>query len=110
MAYGDIKRLTTSTSQLPATVGTLYTAPTAKKAQIGSIILHNSNSTFARTAEIFDNGSTASTRLLFLTLGPNETFEFSPKVPLVLDGGETLRGDSNVASEVNVRIYGREET
>jgi hypothetical protein len=110
MAYGDIKRLNTATSQLAATVGTLYTAPSAKRTQIGSIILHNTSSTNNRTAEVFDNGTAASNKLLSIVLSANQTYEFSPKVPLVLSGGETLQGNSDAATTVNVRIYGREET
>ena len=110
MAYGDIKRLNSATAQLAATVGTLYTAPSGKRAQIGSIIFHNTSSTNTRTAEIFDNGSAASNKLLSVVLSANETFEFSPKVPIVLEGGQTLQGDSDAATTVNVRIYGREET
>ena len=110
MAYGDIKRLNAATSQLAATTGVLYTAPSTKTAQIGTIIFHNTSAFSSRTAEIFDNGSTLSTRLLFITLAPNETYEFSPKVPLVLAGLETLQGNSSVASEVNIKIFGREET
>jgi hypothetical protein len=109
MAYGDIKRLNSNTAQLAATVGTLYTAPTGKRVQIGTIILHNTSPSNNRTAELFDNATSASAKFLNITLGANETFEFSPKVPLVLEGSETLQGDSDVASEVNVKIYGRIE-
>jgi hypothetical protein len=109
MAYGDIKRLNSATAQLAATTGVLYTAPTAKAAQIGQVILHNVG-TSTRVAELFDNGTGASNKILYVSLGPNETFEFSPKVPIVLAGSETLQGKASVASEVNIRIYGREDT
>lgn len=109
MAYGDIKRLNSATAQLAATTGVLYTAPSTKAAQIGTIILHNTSASSSRTAEIFDNGSTSSTRLLFITLAPNETYEFSPKVPLVLQATETVQGRASVASEVNIKIFGRED-
>lgn len=110
MAYGDIKRLNSATAQLAATTGVLYTAPAAKKAQIGTIILHNTSILSARNVELFDNATSTNSRLLHVTLGPLETFEFSPKVPVVLNGAETLQGRSSVASEVNIKIYGREET
>lgn len=109
MAYGDIKRLNSNTAQLAATVGTLYTAPSGKRVQIGTILLHNTSSSSTRTAELFDNASSTASRILNITLGANETFEFSPKVPIVLEGSETLQGDSDVASQVNVKIYGRVE-
>jgi len=109
MAYGDIKRLSTQGQQLAATVGTLYTAPTAKRAQIGTIILHNTTSA-TKDVKIYSNGSTDAARLLYITLDSSETYEFSPKVPLVLEGGQTLQGETEAASEINILIYGREET
>ena len=109
MAYGDITRLNTNTAQLAATTGTLYTAPTAKKAQIGSILLHNTNTFSATTVEIFDNATSTSARILYVTVGPLETYEFSPKVPLALAGAETLEGKATLAAETNIKIYGREE-
>ena len=109
MAYGDIKRLTAQGAQLAATVTTVYTAPTGKRAQIGTIILHNTTSA-AKDVEIFANGSTASAKILNITLAANETYEFSPKVPLVLEGAETLRGDATAATEINIIVLGREET
>jgi hypothetical protein len=109
MAYGDITRLNSATAQLAATTGTLYTAPTGKAAQIGSIIIHNTNATTSRIVELFDNGSAASNKFFHITLGASEMFEFSPKVPLVLQGSETLQGKASAASEVNIRIYGRED-
>lgn len=109
MAYGDIKRLSTQGQQLAATAGVVYTAPTAKRAQIGTIILHNTTSA-NKDIKIYSNGSTAAARLLFITLEGNETYEFSPKVPLVLEGAETLQAEATAATEINILLYGREET
>lgn len=108
MAYGDIKRLTAQGAQIAATVGTVYTAPAAKRAQIGTIILHNSGAA-ANDVIIYSNGNTAAAKLLNITLDSNETYEFSPKVPLVLEGAETLRGEATNATEVNILAFGREE-
>lgn len=106
--YNDIKRLNAATAQAPSAAGVLYTAPVGKRAQIGAIIFHNTN-TSAEVVTIYDNGTAAANKLLVATLAPNETLEFSPKVPLVLEGGETLQGFSTTAAKTNVKIYGREE-
>ena len=109
MAYGDIKRLTAQGTQLAATVGVVYTAPTAKRAQIGTILLHNTTSA-AKDIKLYSNGSGASARILFISLAANETYEFSPKVPLVLEGAETLQAEATAATQINLIVYGREET
>lgn len=109
MAYGDIKRLTAQGAQLAATVGTLYTAPAGKKSQIGTIILHNTSAA-SKTVKLYAGGSTATARLLTITLDANETYEFSPKVPVTLEGAETLQGEATVATEINIIVFGREET
>ena len=108
MAYGDIKRLTAQGAQLAATVGTVYTAPAAKRAQIGTIILHNTSSS-TKTIKIYSNGSSASARFINVALDANETYEFSPKVPLILEGAETLQGEAPAATEINILAYGRVE-
>ena len=109
MAYGDIKRLTAQGAQIAATVGTVYTAPAAKRAQIGTIILHNTTSA-SKDVKIYSNGSTAAARILYIALDGNETYEFSPKVPITLAGAETLQGEATASSEINILIYGREES
>ena len=108
MAYGDIKRLSTQGQQLAATAGVVYTAPTSKRSQIGTIILHNTTSA-SKDVKLYSGGSTASARDLYISLDGNETYEFSPKVPIVLDGGQTLQGEATAASEINIIVYGRVE-
>jgi hypothetical protein len=107
--YNDIKRLNSATAQLPAAAGVLYTAPVGKRAQIGTILLHNAN-TSTENVRLLDNGSAESNRFLNISLVANETYEFSPKVPIVLEGAETLQGLTTTASKVNIKIYGREES
>jgi hypothetical protein len=109
MPYGDIKRLNSATAQLAATTGVLYTAPASKKAQIGTILAQNTGTT-PRVIELFDSGTGNANRLIYAILPGNDTYEFSPKVPLVLEGGETLQGKASAASEVNIKLFGREET
>ena len=104
----DIKRLTTATQQLTNAVAAVYTAPTGKAAQIGTIIFHNTNTT-AEAVELYDNGSGASNRILNISIAANETFEFAPKVPLCLAGGENLQAKSTTTLKTNIKIYGREE-
>jgi len=109
MAYGDIKRLSTQGQQLAASAGVIYTAPSAKRSQLGSVILHNTSAS-SRDIRLYINGTTSTARILFVTLSANETFELSPKVPLVLEGSQTFQGEASVASEVNIFVFGREET
>jgi hypothetical protein len=109
MAYGDIKRLTTQGLQLDDTAAAVYTAPAATRVQIGTIILHNSGAA-ANDVIIYSGGDTAADILLNITLDPNETYEFSPKVPVVLEGAEALEGEATNDDEVNIFAYGREET
>lgn len=106
--FNDIKRLTTATFQLASTAGVIYTAPAGKRAQLGSIIFHNTN-TVTENIILLDNGTAASNRILNINLAANETYEFSPKVPVVLEGAETLQGLTTTASKVNCKVYGREE-
>lgn len=124
MAYGPIKTLggTYGTGiQVPsATTGSaLYYSPhdgvRTLSAEIATIILHNTNSA-AETVQVFMGGTGAvPNRILSVTLAANDTFEFSPKVPVVLTGvpgnptGVGIWASSTTASKVNMFIYGREE-
>ena len=108
MAYGDIKRLTPANTQLDDTSAAIYTAPSATRVQIGTIILHNTGAA-ANDVILYSGGDTAADILLNITLDANETYELSPKVPLVLEGAETLRGEATNATEVNILAFGREE-
>ena len=108
MAYGNFKSLATVNFQLPSSVGTIYTAPIGKKAEIGTIIYHNTN-TSAETIKLYARGTTTAHRRDCVVLQANATYEFSPKLPLVLNGGETLSGETTTASKVNVEVIGREE-
>ena len=109
MAYGDIKRLTTQGQQLTTVVSTIYTAPVSKQTQIGTILIHNTD-TAARDVRVFSNTNANTGRILFIALDGNETYEFSPKVPLTLYGADTLRANSSANAVVNLLVYGREET
>ena len=106
--YTDIKRLTAATAQIAAAAAAVYTAPAGKRAQLGTIVLHNTNTT-AETVVIYDNGAADANKLLNISLATNESYEFSPKVPIVLEGAETLQAITTTAAKVNIKIYGREE-
>lgn len=108
MAYGDIKRLTTQGQQLTTDVSTIYTAPTGKLSQIGTILIHNSD-TSSKDVRVFSNTNANSGRILFVTLDASETYEFSPKVPLVLYGDDTLQANATANSVINTIVFGREE-
>jgi hypothetical protein len=109
MAYGDIKRLTTQGQQLSTAVSTIYTAPSGKQTQIGTILIHNTDTT-ARNVQFYSNSSANTGRILFIALDASETYEFSPKVPLTLYGSDTLQANASANSVVNTIVYGREET
>lgn len=109
MAYGEIKRLTTQAQQLTTTVSAVYTAPSGKLTQIGTIILHNTDSV-SRDVRVFSNTNAANGRILFVALPASETYEFAPKVPLVLYGSDTLQANAAANAVVNMIVYGREET
>lgn len=108
MAYGDIKRLNTEGQQLTTTVSTIYTAPSGKRAQIGTILIHNTDSS-ARDVRVFSNTNANTGRILYISLDGSETYEFSPKVPFTLEANQTLRANSSANSVVNTLIFGREE-
>jgi hypothetical protein len=108
MAYGDIIKLTSQGEQLAGSPAAVYTAPTGVRAQIGTILLHNT-STSSNDVKVYVNGDTDADRILYITLDPSETYEFSPKVPLTLEGDETLEGEAENADEVNIIALGREE-
>jgi hypothetical protein len=108
MAYGDIKRLTTQGQQLTTDVSTIYTAPATKRTQIGTILIHNTD-TSAKDVRVFSNTNANSGRILYVTLDASETYEFSPKVPLVLEGSDTLQANASANSVVNTIVFGREE-
>jgi hypothetical protein len=106
--YTDIKRLTGATDQLAAAAAPIYTTPAGKTAQIATVLLHNTAAT-AENVILLDSGTADANRILNLSLEPNETYEFSPKVPICLAADGTLQGVTTTASKVNVKVYGREE-
>ena len=108
MAYGDIIRLSTEGQQLTTTVSTIYTAPSGKRAQIGTILIHNTD-TSAKDVLVFSNTNANTGRILYVTLDSSETYEFSPKVPFTLEANQTLRANASANSVVNTLIFGREE-
>jgi hypothetical protein len=108
MAYGVMKSLIAFGTQIASTTGVIYTAPTGKYAEF-NLIIHNTNST-SENVEIYLNGTADANRIIDITLTANETFEFAPKLPLVLAGSQTLQAKTTTASKVNIFVIGREET
>lgn len=108
MAYGDIKRLSTQNQQLTTDNTTIYTAPSGKLSQIGTIIFHNVDSV-ARDVRVFSNSNASNGRVLNITLPANETYEFSPKIPLVLYGNDTFSANASANTAINILLFGREE-
>lgn len=117
MAYGPLKNLVgaaTSTSvgsTLATTATAVYTAPTSKSVEIASIILHNTGNT-AQPVTLFVGDTGATAQILKVTLEANDTFEFAPKVPIVIQANATpqiVAGFTPSVSTVNIWLYGREE-
>ena len=108
MAYGDIIRLSSEGQQLTTDVTTIYTAPSGKRAQIGTILIHNTD-TSTRDVRVFSNTNANTGRILFIALDASETYEFSPKVPFTLEANQTLRANASANAVVNTLIFGREE-
>lgn len=104
--WNDITEL--AKGQVPSTIGSIYTLA-GKVTQIKTIILHNINTT-AENVRIAKGGSTTADYLLNISLAANETYEFSPAVPLCLVGSEVLYGLTTTASKVNFFIVGQRET
>ena len=108
MSYGNIKQLNSAGAQFAASAAAIYTAPSGKAAEVAALILHNTN-TSSETVKLYFRGTAAANRMFQAGLAANETLEFSPKVPLVLQGGEVLGGETTTVSKVNVIVLGREE-
>lgn len=126
MAYGPFDNLRNSsgwTGQgfgqaagwvLPSTHGSsaIYTSPANKAVELGSVILHNTQST-AVTVQVFVGGnSVLGNRVLSVTLAASETFEFTPKIPMVLPAASTGQGVwaiASVGNSVSMWLTGREE-
>jgi hypothetical protein len=104
--FTNIKLL--AKDRLPIVAAALYTAPTGKEAQIGSIFLHNSGVT-SQAVSLFLYGVTSADRLINIDLAANETYEFSPKVPFTLSGDEIVGGATTTAEQVNIFLFGRTE-
>jgi hypothetical protein len=117
MAYGPLKNLvgaatdSSAATALATTATTVYTAPASKSVEIASVILHNTG-TSSQTVTLFVGGTGATSQMLKLTLAANDTFEFAPKVPIVIQPNATpqvLAGSTTTGSTVNIWLYGREE-
>ena len=104
--FNDIAEL--GKGQVASTIGAIYTTPTGKVAQVKTVILHNTNTT-AENVRIGKGGTATSDYLLNISLAANETFEFSPAVPLAFVGDEVLYGLTTTASKVNYFVYGQRE-
>jgi hypothetical protein len=104
------KQLNTVGQLATSNASALYTVPAATKGMVKTIILHNTDSSDAKTAEIFYNGTANSTRILNVSLDAGETFEYSVGHMLPLAATETIHGrEAATGSVVNCFIFGAEE-
>jgi hypothetical protein len=121
MAYGDIKQLASITLHTSQSI--VYSAPTSKSVEIGTIWVHNNtllpqgiNAFFPFTGSQATGSATASAELRRFseTISGSTTLEVSPKVPFVINSSGTNFADKIVMSSsqtasINVIIYGREQ-
>lgn len=122
MAYGNIKQLASQTLHLTESI--VYSAPTSKSVEIGSIWIHNPTSLnqtvamwFPFTATIPTGSFSASLSLQRLNelISSSVSLEIAPKIPWVLNSSGTNYVDkitmkASQTGSINVIIYGREET
>jgi hypothetical protein len=116
MAYGPFKNLNGGSvgDVLPTTTGSaIYTSPANKAVEVASVILHNAH-TAAELVEVFIGG-TANTanRILRVSVPAGETFEFAPKIPIVLhaaSGGVAIYAKTTGATRVTMWLTGREDS
>lgn len=99
---------------LGTTAASAYTNPANTKTYVRSIILHNTNASVesvtlynvpANSGAVGTAGAT--NQFLVISLGVNETFEFSPSYPIVFDAtGDSLQGKTSTAAKVTLQILG----
>ena len=121
MAYGTIKQLVNTT--LHATESIVYTAPTSKSVEIGSIWMHNPTTSHQTATMWFPFTATQATGIFISSLtiqrlneviSSSVSFEVAPKVPWVLNSSGTNYVDKitmkcTQTGSINVLIYGRVE-
>lgn len=107
MAYGNIKTL--ARGQAHATSSAVYTGPTqGKSTEVAMIWLHNTN-VAAMQVRLYHQENVTSSLFFNESLASNETFEVSPKLPIVINGTGSLFIVAASSASVNYIITGREE-
>ena len=104
MEYGDLKVLASGTAPTGSVV---YTAPAGETAQVSMIWLNNIAEDGEKTIKLsFD----LATEVVFFNeaLLENESYEISPKVPFILEDGETLIMEADDEDEFDYLVIGRE--
>jgi len=106
MEYGDLKvlasgKLTTTSSSDE------YTAPSDTTTQISMIWIHNA--ALSGSVNIKTTFGLSSSVVFFHELiGQNVSYEISPKVPFILEDGETLSFEAQSANIFDFIVIGRE--
>lgn len=99
---------------LSATAASVYTNAASAKTYVRSIILHNTN-TSAETVVLYNvpanagavGTAGATNQFLSISLSANDTLEFSPAYPMVLDGtNDSLQAKTTTAAKVTLQILG----
>lgn len=95
--------------QLPNAAAALYTAPGGTTVYIKEITLHNTNVATRACTLWFREAVTGDTRVIdYVELEQNYTHHCGP---LILDTGDSIRGDDDSAggADVDYTIYGATE-
>lgn len=99
---------------VPATIGTLYTAPTSTVARIDAIEVTNTD-TAVQTVTIYlvasGGAADASNAVMYQQgIAPNETRRVSGAIGQVLRAGGTIQAIATATSKVNIYASGVEIT
>ena len=91
-------------AQVPAADTLLYTAPALTQARVIKAVVTNDTTTVA-TLTIHQGTAGDDTLLLNArSIGNKETYQLVELVGVVLEAGETLRGEASVATQLTLRI------
>jgi hypothetical protein len=101
--YEDYKRLTLTTSTLPTAQTVLYTAPANSSVIIKHILVNNNNTTINRNASLW-HGTARVLPTATIDAGGWGEFEGT----IILNAGETLSGQVDAGTDVQIVVYALE--
>lgn len=106
MAYGNMTIL--GAGAMHHTASAVYTGTAGKLTEIGMIWLHNGNTTNLSASMYWPNSSSIDKRFNEL-LASGETYEVSPKLPIIINGAGSLVLMAQQSASINYYLVGRVE-